>query len=251
VLARQDAERKGKLQAFDDGRKTAVDNRSFELSEKEAMNKAEQSDPNSNASKAFRDSIKSNFPRIADSFGKNWENVTASDQALIFKPLELKEQIEGRKQTAALLAESRRDAQGVKADEKNEKKKAAMFEIEDRRTNINANIDALDKMIEDNGTYETFGSHNQDLDRLVDQIATDMAKLQDPTSVARPAEVDQIKRTLVKPGFQNSNSTARDILKNFRGEVARRADGAYKIRGLSLPGSDAPKSESKKPSWAK
>jgi hypothetical protein len=122
-----------------------------------------------------------------------------------------------------------------KSAEKDEKKKAAMFEIEDRRRNINDNLDVLDSMIKDKGTYEALGSHNQDLDRLVEQIATDMAKLQDPGSVARPNEVEAVKKNLIKSGFQNTNATARDILKNFRSEVARRANGAYKVRDLTPP----------------
>lgn len=221
--------------AFEKQRKSAMENRSFELTEKKAQAEADLSDPNSKASIAFRESIKSNFPRIADSFGKNWDSVTAADQALIFKPLELKEQIEARKQTASILSAQRGDALKLKSEEKAETKKAKMFEIEDRRQNINAALTTLDKMIGDKGTYELFGSHNQDIDRLTEQIATDMAKLMDPSSVARPAEVEQIKATLVKPGFKNRNATAKEILNNFRSEVERRADGAYKIRGLEAP----------------
>ena len=124
-----------------------------------------------------------------------------------------------------------------KKEEKADKKKAQMYEIEDRRQNINAAISQLDGMIKEDGTWEMFGSHNQDLERLVDQIATDMAKLQDPESVARPQEVESVKRNLVKSGFQNKNSTARDLLQNFKGEVERRANSAYKVRGIDLPSS--------------
>jgi hypothetical protein len=150
---------------------------------------------------------------------------------------------EARKDRAAALAESRearqtqieedrRYKEDLKRKETDEKKRTALTEVEDRRENINANLDILDKMIAEKGTYEISGSHNQDMERLVDQIATDMAKLQDPQSVARPAEVEQVKKTLVKPGFGNTNDTAREILANFRKEVDRRADTAYKVRGL-------------------
>lgn len=122
-----------------------------------------------------------------------------------------------------------------KQDEKKDKQKQTMFEIEDRRQNIDAAIDQLGSMIEDKGTYEMFGSHNQDMDRLIEQVATDMAKLSDPSSVARPSEVEAVKKTLVQSGFQNTNATAQDILRNFKDEVKRRADSAYKIRGIELP----------------
>lgn len=122
-----------------------------------------------------------------------------------------------------------------KEDQQTQKKQQSMNEIEDRRQNINAALDELDTMIAEKGTYEMFGSHNQDMDRLVDQIATDMAKLMDPNSVARPNEVELVKRGLIQPGFKNRNVTARDILKNFKNEVARRADSAYQIRGIERP----------------
>lgn len=194
------------------------------------------SDPKSQASMTFRKNLAANFPRIAEVYGADFENVSAADQESIFKPLQLREQIEARKESARLAAGTRRDALDLKASEKSDKKKQQMHEIEDRRQNINASLDALDKMIEEDGTWEAFGSHNQDLDRLIESVATDMAKLQDPQSVARPQEVEMIKKSLVQSGFQNANSTARDILKNFKGEVARRADGAYKVRGLDIPG---------------
>jgi len=124
---------------------------------------------------------------------------------------------------------------------RDEKKKSMLNEVEDRRTNIEDNVSILEKMINDKGTYEVFGSHNADMGRLVDQIATDMAKLTDPNSVARPSEVEMFKTGLVKPGVEMKNSTALDILKNFRGEVNSRADNAYRIRGLDNPGSQADK----------
>lgn len=114
-----------------------------------------------------------------------------------------------------------------------EKRKATLQEVEDRRTNITQNLDLIDKMIEEDGTFELFGSHNQDLDRLVDAVATDMAKLQDPSSVARPSEVDAVKRNLVQAGFGNKNSTARDVIANFKKEVENRADSAYNVRGMA------------------
>jgi hypothetical protein len=136
-------------------------------------------------------------------------------------------------------ADERAYKDGVTAKANTEKKTTLLNEIEDRRTNINQNLDVLDKMIQENGTWELTGSHNQDMDRLVDAIATDMAKLQDPSSVARPSEVEAVKANLVKSGFGNQNATAQDIIKNFKTEVERRADGAYKIRGIDKPGAKA------------
>ncbi len=207
-----------------------MESASTDLDAKKAMR-----DPNSKESQAFRKMLASNFPQIAKAYGKDFDSISVADRESIMDPLRLKEQIEGRKQSAALLAGQRRDTLDEKKRLDQEKKQSAMYEIEDRRQNIGAALDSLDKMVEEDGTWEAVGSHNQDMDRLVDQVATDMAKLQDPQGVARPAEVEMNKKNLIQSGFKNSNETARDIIRNFRSEVDRRADSAYKVRGLQKP----------------
>jgi hypothetical protein len=57
----------------------------------------------------------------------------------------------------------------------------------------------------------------------------------DPSSVARPSEVESIKKNLIKSGFQNTNETALQILDNFEKEVDARAGQAYTVRGLEAP----------------
>lgn len=217
-------------------------------------------DPASPQSKAIRDQYKQMFPDLAKTPG--FDTMSANDiKSGLSDPLKLKESMEARQEEARQRAADRQaniTAAGIVRDtnrqnhlddvadqraytekqdklKADEKKKGTLNEIEDRRTNINQNLDLLDSMIADKGTWEATGSHNQDLDRLVDSVATDMAKLADPNSVARPAEVDQWKKNLISSGFSNSNSTARQILKNFRREVDQRADNAYNIRGIQKP----------------
>lgn len=137
-----------------------------------------------------------------------------------------------RQKELGIRAGERADKAAVLATDKIEKKKVLMNEIEDRRSNINSAIDTIDKQIDEYGTFEAFGPQNQSLDRLVDQIATDMSKLMDPGSVARPSEVELVKKGLVESGFYNSNETARKVMQEFKKEVERRADSAYKIRGI-------------------
>ena len=227
-----DADTTGKLETR---RKAQMENLSSNSLLDKMQRDKDTTDPNSTQSQAFRKIIESKFPEVAKAYGDDWVNVSAADQELIFKPLQLKEQMDMRRDTARMYASQREDAKRLKQEEKLDKKKQAMFEIEDRRHNILANLDELDKMIDEDGTWEMFGSHNQDMERKLDQVATDMAKLMDPQSVARPAEVDLIKQSLVKSGFSNRNSTARDVLTNFKSEVQRRADTPYQIRGLEKP----------------
>jgi hypothetical protein len=134
------------------------------------------------------------------------------------------------------IAGARQDTRQDKLAEKEEKKKEKFTEIESRRKTINDSLAQLQKMVSEDGTYELFGSHNKDMDRLIDGIATDMAKLQDPESVARPGEVELVRKNLVESGMFQRNSTAQNVLKNFENEVKKRADAAYSIRGLTPPG---------------
>lgn len=127
-----------------------------------------------------------------------------------------------------------------KQEERDAKKKTTLDEVETRRQNILDNVALLKAQIKEDGTYEMFGSHNQDLDRRVEAIATDMAKLADPDSVARPAEVEAFKKGLIKSGFQNTNDTAQSLLGNFENELASRVDNAYRIRGIANPGQQKP-----------
>ena len=128
----------------------------------------------------------------------------------------------------------------VKLDEKqkasDEKKKASVIEIEDRSRNINDNIDLLIEQVKKKGTYELFGEENSVMDRRVNEIATDMAKLTDPGSVARPSEVEMFAKGLITSSMtDNRNSTAENILKTFKKDIASRVDNAYKVRGLENP----------------
>ncbi len=113
-------------------------------------------------------------------------------------------------------------------------------EVENRRSNIRENSKKLLALVKDKGTYEVFGSHNADLDTLAEQIATDQAKLQDPNSVARPSEVESVKKNLITAGLGSRNQTAEVQLKNFFKTVDQRAEQAYKTRGMRPPMSSAP-----------
>jgi hypothetical protein len=154
-----------------------------------------------------------------------------------------------RKEAAALQREATASAKATIQEDKktaaqkilDDKRKLVLEEVEDRKQNIKDNIELVRKMVKDKGTAETFGSHNEDLNRRIDTIAVDMAKLTDPKSVARPAEVEMFKKGLFgggAAGMNLTNQSALDILKNFESEVESRADHAYKVRGFDSPNQD-------------
>lgn len=102
---------KDRLSEFDKGRDAKVQ-------DIELKSKQEKEDPSSQASIAFRKMIEANFPKIAQTYGDSWQNVTAADQDRIFKPLELKEQMDMRRQQAAILAGTKQDAKDEKRNDR-------------------------------------------------------------------------------------------------------------------------------------
>lgn len=102
IINTQEKNRQKKLDQFDKQKASAV----------EDMKISQQSDaidPNSAASQNFRKIIEVNFPSVAKAYGPMWSNVTAADQDAIFKPLQLKEQIEARKQQAQMQMDLKRE----------------------------------------------------------------------------------------------------------------------------------------------
>lgn len=243
------AKTRAKLDAFDKGRDQQTKDFSFERdlqkADQEDTTRAESKDPMSARSKAAQDMLVQDYgmdPSVASKMTA--EQVEARLPGLKQKlDREMRErEFSERQKDRQLQREAMQSQRDItrqdKLDAKNDKKKTALSEVEDRRMNIEDNLSRLERMIDEKGTYEVFGSHNADMERLTDQIATDMAKLMDPSSVARPSEVEMFKKGLVSPTATGmTNATAKDILKNFRNEVNTRAATAYKVRGLDNPGS--------------
>jgi len=258
-LRQKSRDKQKELEAFDTKRKGVFDelkqDREIGKFERDQADELESSDPNSDKSKMMQALASRLMPNqdFSKYNAKQLGNVmntleTTSKQAM--EDARRKEDVALRQSELGIKRQDLQAQRDLKRDDKQaaidlkkqekldaeeKKKKDAVVEVETRRQNINDNIGILEKMIADKGTYEMTGSHNQDMDRLVEAIATDMAKLADPTSVARPSEVDAVKKNLVSPSIGQRNSTALNILKNFRGEVDRRSDKAYEVRGLDVP----------------
>lgn len=131
-------------------------------------------------------------------------------------------------------AENRALAREDRAAER--KKEAATMEIEERFRGADKALADMESMVNEDGTFETFGDHNALLEALVTSFSTDMAKLRDPDSVAREAEVALERRAL---GDFNRlgvrNQTALDIIRKTRERLAERRGEAYRVRGMDAP----------------
>lgn len=208
----------------------------------ESMDQKAMNDPNSEISRIYHDVaikaglIKPGSPvapaKVYEKFGLG--NLLSTIEAG-----------KARKDAAALSRETRAadmlERQRMRSEEealkRQDKRKLITEEVEDRSRNLNDSIQMLQDTIDKYGTFELTGPQEEDMKRLVDTIATDMAKLADPNSVARPAEVELWKRNLAKvgglQGLGMTNQTAKDILESFKGEVEKRRQHAYKVRGVS------------------
>ncbi len=141
-------------------------------------------------------------------------------------------------QRSAERAEATADKKQDKADAAEEKKNASMYEVESRFQNIKDRASDIRKMIEESGTYEMFGPHNDVLDGKLNDVAVDTAKVVDPTGVARPADIEIAKQSLPSVGARSlggSNRTALDVLKAFEDDLENRRAVAYKVRGKKPP----------------
>lgn len=160
-----------------------------------------------------------------------------------------------RRDAAALARESRASEREERANLKREeedkkrldKRKLITEEVEDRSRNITDSINLLQDKIGEVGTFELTGPEEENMKRLVDTIATDMAKLSDPGSVARPGEVELWRKNLAKvgglQGLGMTNQTAKDILESFKGEVEKRRQHAYKVRGVTPDNEPTPQAD--------
>lgn len=124
-----------------------------------------------------------------------------------------------------------------------EKKRQQVLEVENFTSNIDRNIDAIKAQIDKTGTFELTGPEGAVMDRRLTEIATDLAKLADPGSVARSDEVKLMRQGLVDSGFlglATRNETAKAVLDALKGDVKQRRAAAYLSRGLDLPDGAAP-----------
>jgi hypothetical protein len=117
------------------------------------------------------------------------------------------------------LAKEQREKDERIAAEKAKSEKLQADKLAEARTrsqNIERVVDEMKAMIEENGTYEVFGPHNAKLKGRLEDLAVEYAKLSDPDSVARPSEVEQVKKQLAILGATRRDSTALATLEDFK-----------------------------------
>ncbi len=173
------------------------------------------------------------------------EEVRARDADLRAREL-AKLKIEGDLKAAGIKASGKGELtpyQEVMKEEKQiqkqEKDLKSLKEIETRKRSIEDNVERAKSIISQYGTFEMTGPQSEELNSIIDEISVDMAKLQDPDSVARPNEVALVRKNLVPEDITGklgmSNETAIKLLDKFKSRVDERAKNAYQVRGIKAP----------------
>lgn len=118
-----------------------------------------------------------------------------------------------------------------------DKKKQQVLEVDNYVGNIKRNIKLIKDQIAKTGTFELAGPEGAVNERRLTEIATDMAKLADPGSVAREGEVMLMRKGLVDTGIGGAftrDDTAQAVLDALSSDVDRRREEAYLVRGLKM-----------------
>lgn len=88
----------------------------------EFNNKQADFDPSSSRSLAFRNTLKNQFPTLANAYGADFDKISAGDMENIMNPLRLKENVEARKEAARLANAGRIDAREDRNYERQQKR---------------------------------------------------------------------------------------------------------------------------------
>jgi hypothetical protein len=224
---------------------TFKEQQSFDKLKKDLDDETKMRDPNSEISKLVSDlAIKTKLIKPGQSVSAMSLKNAGVNLGTLLATIEAGE---ARKAAAQLAREGRiserEDRTAAKREEeklkREDKRKLVTEEIEERKRTIKDNIARAKQLVKETGTFELFGPQAELLSSIMDEVAVDMAKLQDPESVARPQEVALVRKNLIPEGVTGqlgmSNATASKILDAFENRVDERAATGYKVRGIDQP----------------
>lgn len=125
---------------------------------------------------------------------------------------------------------------GMGALSKEEQSK--VYDVETATKNINDNLAKAKDIISRKGTFELTGTEQTELERALGDIAQDSARLKDPGSTVREAELSNAKKAIGVSGgeiFGLSNGTALKLLDSFGKGIDQRRKEALTVRGIRVP----------------
>lgn len=112
---------------------------------------------------------------------------------------------------------------------------AKVFEVRAAAENIRRNLNIAKEIIKTSGTFEAGGTSTTELQRALTDVAQESARLKDPGSTVKDAEMENARRSLGVSGgeiFTLKNETALKLLESYENGIDAREDTALQIRGL-------------------
>lgn len=122
-----------------------------------------------------------------------------------------------------------------------------VFDVKTATQNIRDNIKKAKELIRSKGTFELTGTEQTELERALHFAAQDTARLADPGSTVKDAELENAKKAIGVAGgeiFTLRNSTAIRLLESFEAGIEQRQKRALEVRGMT-PDSTADQIERK------
>lgn len=111
--------------------------------------------------------------------------------------------------------------------------------VDTATANIRSQLAALRDLIKENGTQELTGTYQDDVASITNSLATDLAKLRDPTTGVIGNESVREARTLFTPGYGQLDSTALQRLDNLEKQLDSRQQNAYRMIDERMTGQRA------------
>lgn len=114
-----------------------------------------------------------------------------------------------------------------------------VFDVKSASQNIRNNLVIAKDIITKKGTFELTGTEQAELSRALSDVAQDSARLKDPGSTVREAELANAKKAIGVGGgeiFGLRNDTALKLLESYENSIDQRELEALKVRGLTPDG---------------
>lgn len=111
-----------------------------------------------------------------------------------------------------------------------------VYEVEGATKNIKDNLARAKDIIKRKGTFELTGTEQTELERALGDAAQDSARLKDPGSTVREAELVNAKKAIGVQGGEIlglSNATALKLLDSYEKTIDQRRLEALRVRGLA------------------
>lgn len=140
-------------------------------------------------------------------------------------------------QTQRILANATAGAKGGAMAGLSKEEQSKVYDVETATRNINDNIARAKDIITRKGTFELTGTEQAELERALGDIAQDSARLKDPGSTVREAELANAKKAIGVAGGEifTRNDTALKLLDSFGKSIEQRRREALAVRGIRVP----------------